>query len=124
MKMIIQVLLPTLQNKSTFDYYSTEISKVGTIVKVPFRNKELEGIIWADTKSDDKVPAAKIKGVLQTFESASLSPHLIKFIKFISEYNLIPLGSVLKLFFPFPNLNFLKKREPTQLQSLNTTCQL
>jgi primosomal protein N' (replication factor Y) (superfamily II helicase) len=111
MKTIIQVLLPTLQNKSTFDYYSTEISKVGTIVRVPFRNKELEGIIWADTKSNDKVPAAKIKDVLQTFEGASLSSHLLKFIKFISEYNLIPLGSVLKLFFPFPNLNFLNKKE-------------
>jgi primosomal protein N' (replication factor Y) len=108
MKNIIQVLLPSLQKKSIFDYSSNEDLELGTIVKVPLRNEELEGIVWSKTKSDDQVPYSKIKEVLRS-TNIVLSPHLIPFIKFISQYNLIPLGAVLKLFFPFPNLNFLNK---------------
>lgn len=117
MKIILQVLLPTLQNKSSFDYRAPASYEAGTLVKVPFRNKELEGIVWSTTPSDDKVPEDKIKEVLYGFNDIALPPHSLKFIKFMSDYNLIPLGAVLKLFFPFPNLNFLKTRAGDGLPS-------
>jgi len=121
MRTIIQVLLPTLQNKSIFDYYSLDPPKIGALVRVTFRNKEMEGIVWATTQSDDRVPAAKIKEITKTFKNSALPLHLPKFMSFVSEYNLIPLGAVLKFFFPFPNLNFLDKEDvaqPTEIQEL------
>ncbi|NRA74151.1 MAG: primosomal protein N' [Rickettsiales bacterium] len=108
MKPIVQVLLPIKQNKSIFDYYLPENQRVGSIVKVPFRNKEIEGIIWNKNQSKDNIPLVKMRDVSEVFEDNILSLDLIKFIKFISSYNLIPLGAVMKFFFPFPNLNFLK----------------
>ena len=110
MKNIIQVLLPTPQNKSIFDYYASSNLEIGTLVKIPFRNKEIEGIVWANQQSADNIHPSKIRDVLQIFDGTGLPLNLIKFIKFISSYNLIPLGAVMKFFFPFPNLNFLKKK--------------
>jgi len=114
MKRILQVLLPILQEKAVFDYHSSEDLELGTIVQVSLRNKELEGIVWSKTRSDDKVPASKIKDIIRSFPNIALPPQSLKFMKFVSEYNLISLGAVLKLFFPFPNLNFLT----TSLSSL------
>ena len=118
MKRILQVLLPILQEKAVFDYHSSEDLELGAIVQVSLRNKELEGIVWSKTRSDDKVPTSKIKDIIRSFPNIALPPQSLKFMKFVSEYNLISLGAVLKLFFPFPNLplssRILPLRHPSE----------
>ena len=44
----VSVLLPSNTN-STYDYLSPSSLELGTLVSVPFRNKEMQGIVWYDS---------------------------------------------------------------------------
>ena len=48
----IQVAIPTLQKKSVFDYYIEQECSVGSLVLVPFRDKEILGVVISENKSD------------------------------------------------------------------------
>ena len=47
----VSVLLPSNTN-STYDYLSPSSLELGTLVSVPFRNKEMKGIVWYDSSED------------------------------------------------------------------------
>ena len=69
--------------------------KIGQIVIVPF-GKNLEvGMIM---ESDVVKPEYTIKKITTVLEGLQLSELNIKFLKWVSEYTLAPIGSVLKLF--------------------------
>ena len=69
--------------------------KIGQVVLVPFGKKLETGIIW-DTNV--KKPKHEIKEITSVIENIILTNTTIKFIKWIANYTLAPLGSVLKLF--------------------------
>ena len=46
----VSVLLPSNTN-STYDYLSPSSLELGTLVSVPFRNKEMKGIVWYDSSA-------------------------------------------------------------------------
>ena len=108
----VSVLLP-LPFDEAFTYKaSTETEnqiKVGNLVKVPFRNKELWGLV---TKADTEKPdfdEKKIKDVSQINQQLHFDDNLIKFIDWISSYNLAPRGLVLKAFIGILNSDKTKK---------------
>ena len=72
--------------------------KLGDFVKVPFRNREIMGIIW--DKSLEGIEESKLKEVIEYYPTYKLSNNVINFIKFFSRYNYTFLGRVLKLFIP------------------------
>jgi|TARA_B110000444_G_scaffold156979_1_gene146789 primosomal protein N' (replication factor Y) len=72
--------------------------KFGFFVRVPFRNKELIGIIWDD--SSENIEKSKLKEIIEYYPSFKLSETIIDFIKFFSRYNFTSLGKTLKLFIP------------------------
>ena len=93
---IYGVLVP-LPFNDVFDY-QTDDDKLaaGQLVVVPFGREELVGVVWKIGKSaniDDK----KIKKIKEVLNLPKISPIMIKFIQKTAEYNLAPLGLVLKM---------------------------
>ena len=68
--------------------------EVGQVVIVPFGKSEQIGIIW---EADVKKPNYKIKKINTVIDRIKLNEKNIKFLKWVSDYTLAPLGSVLKL---------------------------
>ena len=56
----VSVLIPANTN-STYDYLSIDPLELGTLVSVPFRNKEMLGIIWHD--SLEEIPYEKLLSI-------------------------------------------------------------
>ena len=69
--------------------------KIGQIVIVPFGKTMEVGII---IEGDVIKPEYTIKQIDRVLEGLQLSDTNIKFLKWVSEYTLAPIGSVLKLF--------------------------
>jgi primosomal protein N' (replication factor Y) len=94
-----------------FDYLvEEELPAIGSFVKVPFRSKTIVGIVWSHTVSE--IPIRKLKKVEECIDLPVLPTKFIQFIEKVSEYNLIPLGSVLKMVIPFQSAfkeQYLKK---------------
>ncbi len=92
---IYGVLLP-LPFNDVFDYAADEALSVGQIVIVPFGREELAGVIWKIGQTAEIDPK-KIKAIKDIPELPKLSAAMITFIGKVAEYNLSPLGLVLKM---------------------------
>ena len=95
----VSVLL-AMNTPKAYDYSISDSLdvKLGDFVKVPFRNREIMGIIW--DKSLEGIEESKLKEVIEYYPTYKLSNNVINFIKFFSRYNYTFLGRVLKLFIP------------------------
>ena len=89
------VLLPNI-----FDYpftYESNIKlKAGDYVKVPFGKKKIIGVIW-DFFEEKNNKQFKLKSIIEKIEIEQLSKNTMNFLKWFSNYNLVPLGMCLKL---------------------------
>ena len=94
----IQVAIPTLQKKSVFDYYAEHECSVGSLVRVPFRNTEILGVIISENKSD--FPKEKLKQVVEVVKGFTFSLEQVRFMKFVAYYTMASIGNVLKLAIP------------------------
>jgi len=93
----VSVLLPVNTN-STYDYLSLDPLELGTLVSVPFRNKEMKGIVWHD--SLEEIPSEKLKKITKVHEEFKLEKRLISFLDFFHKYNLVPISKLFKLVIP------------------------
>ncbi len=89
------VLLPNI-----FDYpftYESDIKlKAGDYVKVPFGKKNIIGVIW-DFFEEKNNKQFKLKSIIEKIEIEPLSKKTMNFLKWFSNYNIVPLGMCLKL---------------------------
>jgi primosomal protein N' (replication factor Y) len=98
MTQIIKVLIPR-NGLPPLDYQSKDVAhKIGELVLVPFRNKEITGIIWA-INQDSSHKKLKTISSNQPFK-AELDVNTLQLIQKISDYYLAPLGTIAKLFLP------------------------
>lgn len=110
---IYEILLP-LKFNQTFSYKSPDIIlKIGDIVKVEFGRKKLFGLVlkkssFQEFLNNTTLSEDKIKNIIEKNEFIHLKDNIIKFIKKISEYNLVPAGLVLKAFIGFLNSDKVK----------------
>ena len=82
---------------STYTYsYSQEID-IGQIVTIDFRNKGVVGVVVDNIGSEFDGKIKTISSVLPY----KIHEGYIKFAKFVSEYNLIRLGTVYSMIVPF-----------------------
>ena len=88
-----QVLLPKVFN-FPFTYNSKIESKIGNLVEVPFGTKNEIGVIWKNNYSEPE--NIKIKNINKKTEF-SIDRKLIDFIEWFSNYNMVPIGLVLKM---------------------------
>lgn len=108
--MYIDVLLPIAVNESfTYKIEGSEALVIGNIVKVPFRNKELWGLV-VNIKGDDfdYSQLKKIKTVIEVHSIVNFNQELINFINRFADYNLCHKGLVLRAFLSVLNKNNLK----------------
>lgn len=89
------VLLP-LPFDDVFDYKSDCDLDIGQLVEVPFGREELVGIVWKKGKSSD-IDDKKIKKIINIIDLPKISNAMMSFIKKTAEYNLAPIGLVLKM---------------------------
>ena len=89
------VLLP-LPFNDVFDYQSDDNLSIGQLVVVSFGRDVLVGVIWKIGKSA-LIDAKKIKPISQVLELPKLTADMIAFIKKTADYNMAPLGLVLKM---------------------------
>ncbi|MGX6959815.1 MAG: primosomal protein N' [Rickettsia endosymbiont of Pentastiridius leporinus] len=96
---IAKILLPAAK-LFPLDYIIPENLSLNTgdLVVVPFRNKELTGIVWEFTESAE---AKKLKAVKERVPlNLTLTSGVLELIKWISNYYMAELGSVAKLVLP------------------------
>ena len=94
----LSVLLP-INIDRPFTYSSEEKLDIGTIVKVSFGKRELYGVVWEGDKIEKKPDNIKIKSIIEVAGEGKeyiLPIDMLHFIKWISDYYLMPLGLVLK----------------------------
>jgi len=93
----ISVLLPSNTN-STYDYLSPCSLELGSIVSIPFRNKEMIGIVWYD--SNENIPFKKLKKITKVFHEIKFDKKFLSFLEFFRQYNLVSTGKMFKLVIP------------------------
>ncbi|MAV98837.1 MAG: primosomal protein N' [Rhodobiaceae bacterium] len=94
----LSVLLPVNIDRP-FTYSSEDNLEIGTIVKVSFGKRELYGVVWGADREEKRPDNIKIKPIIEVAgEGVSyiLPTNTLNFIKWISDYYLMPLGLVLK----------------------------
>lgn len=110
--MIYQILLP-LSVDRPFSYASSTPLESGQLVSVPFRGKEIVGVVWGNTPSDYQGDVKTITQVLPW----SFPSMMLPFITWVAEYNIAPLGSVLKMALPTSSVQEKKNRTELKLPS-------
>lgn len=92
--MIVNVLIPLALNKP-FSYNSNIELEIGDFVYVPLGSKEIIGlVVELNVKVENGI---KLKEVKEKINVNSLKNELMELMKWTSEYNIIPLGNVLKM---------------------------
>ncbi len=86
-----------------------KFSVVGKIVLVPLGKKEILGIIVSIEKNTEILLNIQIKEIKQIINLPSVSSSFLKFILWVSQYNMIPVGQVAKMVISYRNISFLKK---------------
>ncbi|MDR1499163.1 MAG: primosomal protein N' [Rickettsiales bacterium] len=80
----------------TFDYESIDDIQIGNFVRVSFSRVYTIGLVIGVVEGDSK---NKLKKITEKLEIHPLKDELINFIKWVADYNIIPIGLVLKLVF-------------------------
>ncbi len=94
--MKIPILLPNIFNHP-FTYRSSNLNlKVGDYVEVPFGKSKKIGIVW-DEFEKSKNKQYLIKHVVRKLKIPSLNSKTVSFLKWFSNYNMVPIGMALKL---------------------------
>ena len=96
--MIVEVALPISIDKTL--YYSVEGDmqlELGDYVMVPLSNRQAVGLV-VDIKNEID-PEMELKSVINKLCIPAMQVSLIRFIQWVSSYNIIPMGMVLKMVF-------------------------
>ncbi|MGD9637957.1 MAG: primosomal protein N' [Alphaproteobacteria bacterium] len=105
----IAVLLPLPFNKA-FDYLVPDNLEVniGDFVQVPFGKSIKTGVVWSESFSD--IPQDKVKPIINILENQPLTLENIKFVDWVSSYNMIDKGLVLKMMMSPPKIFDIPKK--------------
>ena len=93
--MIFGVLLP-LPFDEPFDYEFDGDLPIGSLVRVPWGKQEIVGAVWSKKQSSDCSPN-KLKSIIKKYDFLPLNKEITELVKFVSQYNMAPLGMVLKM---------------------------
>ena len=94
--MKIPILLPNIFDHP-FTYKSSGTNlKFGDYVEVPFGKSKKIGIVWDEFEKNNNKKYL-LKNIIRKLEIPPLNLETINFLKWFSEYNLVPIGMSLKL---------------------------
>ena len=101
----VNVLLAYNLSKE-FTYKIDQYLEIGSIVKVPFRAKSYVGVVTAHLKNPS-LEKSKVKKIISISDKFLFKAKHFKFLEWVSNYNLIEKGNILKMMLP-NNEVFLK----------------
>ena len=112
-----------------FDYLSNGMDlKIGDIVQVPFVNSMCLGVVVASVESD--VANQKLKFVSDKYGENRMPAAMLDFISRVASYNMIPIGTVLKMVLNVPEIfnssdkiELLSQSENSYLKNFKVTTQ-
>jgi primosomal protein N' (replication factor Y) (superfamily II helicase) len=92
----VRVLLP-LPLPSPLDYLAPPgtAAEPGSFVRVPLGSRRLVGVVWEG--DEEKLPAGRLKSVLEPVPAPALRPELRRFIERVAQYTMAPPGMVLRM---------------------------
>lgn len=105
---IIKVLISNIPN-SGYDYRLTAPADIGTFVSVRVMNRPCIGVVWGP--GDSGLPPEKVRDVI-TVHDARLNITDLQWIKRMSDWTLMPLGTVLRLIVNIPDAFSPPRTEP------------
>ena len=101
--MLYEVLVPVpIDKKYTYKSSKNLSIQRGDVVLVPFgkRNAEIGVVSGVLKKSELNYPLENIKEIIKKVKNIKLQPNMIKFVEWVSNYNLYPLGIIMKMVLP------------------------
>lgn len=95
------VLVPYPVDKA-YSYAVPEglVAAPGAYVTVPLGSREIPGVVW--DAPPEEVPAKKLKSIVAGYDFPPLPEVQRRFIDWVAQYNMAPLGMVLKMALPVP----------------------
>jgi primosomal protein N' (replication factor Y) len=117
-KYIISVVVPVripLNREQFFYYIHNKPLPVGTLIKVPFGKRFLEGIVLESKDDFKRLGNIKLKKISEVIAEKFITPKQVKLAKFISDYYFSSLGIVMKSF--IPKIIKARKTKGTQVES-------
>ncbi len=88
----------------------------GDLVLVPFRSKQLVGMVYSNDKIPDHIDPKKLKKIISKLDLPSIPPKLIEYITQVASYNMSPLGSVMKMVIPIDPMEKYKIKQSGELK--------
>ncbi len=106
----VDVLLAhNINNDLTYKIYTENKPMVGSIIMAPLKSKNKIGII-IDIKEQIEISESKIKNVLSVSIERPLNKKIIRFLEWVSTYNCIKRGLILKMILSQEKFYFKKKQ--------------
>ena len=117
----INVLLP-IPVSQYYEYLSTELPlRIGDLVQVPFGKRQLPALVMGS--SSGRVDTLKLKSVINKYDLPSLIPEMMNFVIWVSAYNMVPAGSVLKMVLSAPDALLPPRRAKAFINALDVETQ-
>jgi primosomal protein N' (replication factor Y) len=112
----LQVLVALPFNKE-FLYKEPVNSKIktGQIVKVPFGKKSTIGLVTGKEEFTTNEIEFTLKDVLEVYDLPPINATILKFLKWVASYNMIPTGNIIKMLL-LNEKNLAYQIEPTPQQ--------
>jgi primosomal protein N' (replication factor Y) len=96
--------------KGIYDYGVKDNIEIGQVVSVPLRKKVYQGIVFGEGTKD--FPISKLKDIIEVHSSIAISPELLNFCNWLSNWYMSEKSQVLKMVIPTAKfLNPVKKKK-------------
>ena len=117
---VVKVLISNIPN-SGYDYRLTGVADIGTFVSVLVMNRPCIGVVWGI--GDSNLPPEKIRNV-SSIHNARLNITDLQWIQKMSEWTMIPMGSVLRLIVNIPDVFSAPRTEQLYAFNFDTTTRM
>ena len=97
----VNVLLP-IPISQYYEYLNKDLLlRIGDLVEVPFGKRFLPALVIGSVEG--QVEVSKLKPTLSKYDLPSMPRDMINFVMWVSAYNMVPAGSVLKMVLSAPD---------------------
>lgn len=94
-KAVVNVLVPTLIDKTLTYQWQGDVPPIGTLVRVPLRDKVVTGCVWNSDKTSS--PPPHLRRAEPCYEMPSFSSSFVNFLEWVAHWTYNPRGLILKM---------------------------
>ena len=117
----INVLLP-IPISQYYEYLNKDILlRIGDLVEVPFGKRFFPALVIGSVEG--QVEVSKLKPILSKYDLPSMPREMINFVTWVSAYNMVPAGSVLKMVLSAPDALLPPRRAKAFINALDMEMQ-